>query len=149
MLASVYSYRVMVKSVSSCCVRGSRVLSNPVTYMYVRIIISNYMVYLHIECQHPQSEHSCVLQFHCVDTGQVLIQFQYTVHCLAKLVQFPDQNWTHDMQKLHVGNQAVDTQQWHHLSPTSHHTLYPTGHKIFPHVLHYQMNHLLDESYHF
>ena len=31
MLASVYSYRVMVKSVSSCCVRGSRVLSNPVT----------------------------------------------------------------------------------------------------------------------
>ena len=32
MLASVYSYRVMVKSVSSCCVRGRRVLSNPVTY---------------------------------------------------------------------------------------------------------------------
>ena len=31
MLASVYSYRVMVKSVSSCCVRGRRVLSNPVT----------------------------------------------------------------------------------------------------------------------
>ena len=32
MLASVYSYRVMVKSVSSCCVRGRRVLLNPVTY---------------------------------------------------------------------------------------------------------------------
>ena len=32
MLASVYSYRVTVKSVSSCCVRVSRVLSNPVTY---------------------------------------------------------------------------------------------------------------------
>ena len=31
MLASVYSYRVMVKSVSSCCVRGSWVFSNPVT----------------------------------------------------------------------------------------------------------------------
>ena len=31
MLASVYSYRVMVKSVSSCCVRGRRVLSDPVT----------------------------------------------------------------------------------------------------------------------
>ena len=31
MLASVYSYRVMVKSESSCCVRGRRVLSNPVT----------------------------------------------------------------------------------------------------------------------
>ena len=35
MLASVYSYRVMVKSVSSCCVRGRWVLSNPVTYMYL------------------------------------------------------------------------------------------------------------------
>ena len=34
MLASVYSYRVMVKSVSSCCVRGRRVLSNPVTYLF-------------------------------------------------------------------------------------------------------------------
>ena len=33
MLASVYSYRVMVKSVSTCCVRGRRVLSNPVTYI--------------------------------------------------------------------------------------------------------------------
>ena len=31
MLASVYSYRVIVKSVSSCCVHGKRVLSNPVT----------------------------------------------------------------------------------------------------------------------
>ena len=34
-LASVYSYRVMVKSVSSCCVRGRWVLSNPVTNMYL------------------------------------------------------------------------------------------------------------------
>ena len=33
MLASVYSYRVMVKSVSSCCVRGRWVLSNPVTFI--------------------------------------------------------------------------------------------------------------------
>ena len=33
MLASVYSYRVMVKSISSCCVRGRWVLSNPVTYV--------------------------------------------------------------------------------------------------------------------
>ena len=38
MLASVYSYRVMVKSVSSCCVRGSRVLSNPVTYVHMCIM---------------------------------------------------------------------------------------------------------------
>ena len=37
MLASVYSYRVMVKSVSSCCVRGRRVLSNPVTYLISEI----------------------------------------------------------------------------------------------------------------
>ena len=36
MLASVYSYRVMVKSVSSCCVRGRWVLSNPVTYKSVQ-----------------------------------------------------------------------------------------------------------------
>ena len=38
MLASVYSYRVMVKSVSSCCVRGRRVLSNPVTYTYLTLM---------------------------------------------------------------------------------------------------------------
>ena len=31
MLASVYIYRVMVKSVSSCCVCGKRILSNTVT----------------------------------------------------------------------------------------------------------------------
>ena len=33
MLASVYSYRVMVKSISSCCVRARQVLSNPVTFI--------------------------------------------------------------------------------------------------------------------
>ena len=33
MLASVYSYRVKVKSVSSGCVCVRRVLSNPVTYL--------------------------------------------------------------------------------------------------------------------
>ena len=33
MLASVYSYHVMVKSISSCCVHGRWVLSNPVTIM--------------------------------------------------------------------------------------------------------------------
>ena len=31
MLVNVYSYRVMEKSVSCCCVRGGRVISNPVT----------------------------------------------------------------------------------------------------------------------
>ena len=35
MLASVYSYCVMVKSVSSYCVHERRVLSNPVTYIGV------------------------------------------------------------------------------------------------------------------
>ena len=34
MLAGVYSYRVMKKSVSSCCVRGRRVISNPVTFVH-------------------------------------------------------------------------------------------------------------------
>ena len=33
MLVSVYSYCVMVKSVSCCCVFGSQVFSNPVTYV--------------------------------------------------------------------------------------------------------------------
>ena len=41
MLASVYSYRVMVKSVSSCCVRGRRVLSNPVTNYYQSVAINH------------------------------------------------------------------------------------------------------------
>ena len=35
MLASVYSYRVMVESTSSCCVRGRWVLSSPVTYVCI------------------------------------------------------------------------------------------------------------------
>ena len=39
MLASVYSYRVMVKSVSSCCVRGRWVLSDPVTYKRKLLIL--------------------------------------------------------------------------------------------------------------
>ena len=99
------------------------------------------MTYLCIEHQHPQSVYSYVLQFHCVNIGQVLIHFQYSVCCLAKLGQFPDQTQIRNMQKLCVGNQAVGTQPWHHSDPRSHHTLYPTGHKIFPHVLHYQMNH--------
>ena len=33
MLASVYSYRVMVKSISSSCLHGRWVPSNPVTYL--------------------------------------------------------------------------------------------------------------------
>ena len=33
LLVNVYSYRLMVKSVSCCCVRGRRLFSNPVTFM--------------------------------------------------------------------------------------------------------------------
>ena len=32
MLASVYNYRVMVKSISCCCVRERWFISNPVTF---------------------------------------------------------------------------------------------------------------------
>ena len=32
LLVNVYSYRLMVKSVSSCCMRGSRLFSNLITY---------------------------------------------------------------------------------------------------------------------
>ena len=39
MLASVYSYRVMAKSVSSCCVRGRQVVSNPVTYSMLTALL--------------------------------------------------------------------------------------------------------------
>ena len=33
MLASVYSYCVMVKSMTCCCVHGRWVISNPVTFV--------------------------------------------------------------------------------------------------------------------
>ena len=36
MLANVYSYRVMVKSIT-CCVRGRRVISNLVTYGHANV----------------------------------------------------------------------------------------------------------------
>ena len=39
MLASVYSYHVMVKSISCCCVHGRRVTSNPVTYIAQSIMV--------------------------------------------------------------------------------------------------------------
>ena len=49
MLASVYSYRVIVKSVSSCCVRGRRVLSDPVTF--IPILSINTAKLAQIECR--------------------------------------------------------------------------------------------------
>ena len=51
MLASVYSYRVMVKSVSSCCVHGRRVLSNPVTYraLYIDAMHASYVATYHAQ----------------------------------------------------------------------------------------------------
>ena len=118
------------------------------SYFAKHINSSNHMTYLCIEHQHLQNEYSCVLQFHCVYIGQVLIQFQYTVCCLAKLGQFPGQTGMKNMHKLHADNQAVGIQLLHHSNPRSHHTLYPTVHKIFPHVLHYQMNHQQGELYH-
>ena len=48
MLASVYSYCVMVKSISSCCVRGRWVLSNPVTYV-IRVV----QLFVSSCCHHP------------------------------------------------------------------------------------------------
>ena len=41
MLASVYSYRVIVKSVSSCCVHGKQVLSNPVKYEGHELVVQH------------------------------------------------------------------------------------------------------------
>ena len=35
LLVNVYSYRLMEKHVSCCCVRGSRIFSNPVTIMII------------------------------------------------------------------------------------------------------------------
>ena len=53
MLASVYSYRVMVKSVSSCYVRGRRVLSNPITYIELgaagRFLKNDYFCFFSID----------------------------------------------------------------------------------------------------
>ena len=86
MLASVYSYCVMVKSVSSCCVHGRRVLSNPVTYVrsYIATIIRYSSTCLHdsrdqsmtsknippkvISCHKPASYHF-VLKFILCLTG--------------------------------------------------------------------------------
>ena len=50
MLASVYSYRGMVKSVSSCCVRGRRVLSNPVTIIAMINFLYDYSGQEVIQC---------------------------------------------------------------------------------------------------
>ena len=38
LLVNVYNYRLMVKSVSCFCVRGRRLFSNPVTYLYDGIL---------------------------------------------------------------------------------------------------------------
>ena len=105
-----------------------------------------YLCMLH---RRPQNGCSCVLQFHYGDTGQVLSLFQCSVYCPAKLVQFLGQTEMCDKQKLLVRNQVVDTQQWHHSNPRGRRTLCPTGHKIFQHDLHYQMNHQRGELYHY
>ena len=66
MLASVYSYRVMVKSVSSCYVRGRRVLSDPVTYIidmyngFFTILIPNIDTYV-LEEKHTYYDFTIIL----------------------------------------------------------------------------------------
>ena len=44
MLASVYGYRVMVKSICCCCVRGRWLPSNPVTYIVTLLEITTRLV---------------------------------------------------------------------------------------------------------
>ena len=39
LLVNVYSYRLMVKSVSCCCVRGRRLFSNPVTFVIINKLV--------------------------------------------------------------------------------------------------------------
>ena len=116
--------------------------------LYICMYLYAYF-YLCMQHRHPQNVCSYVLQFHYGDTGQVLFLFQCSVCCLAKSVQFLVQTEMYDKQKLHVSSRVVGTQQWHHSNPRSHHTLCPIGHKIFQHDPHYQMNHQLDELYHY
>ena len=59
----------MVKSVSYCCVRGSRLFSNPVTYMFDKayICVNNYSsahVYIICDClsKNPPSSHFLVFR---------------------------------------------------------------------------------------
>ena len=42
LLVNVYSYRLMVKGVSCCCVCGRRLFSNPVTYYDNNILAYSY-----------------------------------------------------------------------------------------------------------
>ena len=59
MLASVYSYCVMVKSISSCCVRGRRVISNPVTYVLPLCDPNNgHFKYSYIHCTYMHTYES-------------------------------------------------------------------------------------------
>ena len=46
-LVNVYSYCLMVKSVSRCCVRGRRLFFNPVTHIYIYIYIYIYICILY------------------------------------------------------------------------------------------------------
>ena len=43
LLVNVYSYCLMVKSVSCCCVRGSRLFSDLVTYVYQYLHVCMYL----------------------------------------------------------------------------------------------------------
>ena len=48
LLVNLYGYCLMVKSVSCCCVRGSRLFSDLVTYVYVYILYIHTYIYIYI-----------------------------------------------------------------------------------------------------
>ena len=55
LLVNVYSYNLLVKSVSYCCVRGSRLFSNPVKYTCVALY------FIHMCC----TLHACTCMVWC------------------------------------------------------------------------------------
>ena len=100
MLASVCSYCVMVKSVSCCCVHGSRVLSNPVTNLsfqqlctfvhFTKLPIGQYMnadITVHIyRINQPQLEHT-----HSVLTMYICITHRIFIRC--RILELTTQNY--------------------------------------------------------
>ena len=59
LLVNVYSYCLMVKSVSCCCVRGSRLFSDLVTYTH------NIYLYIYYVCTYIMHAVTIIEQFSC------------------------------------------------------------------------------------
>ena len=74
LLINVYSYRLMEKSVSSCCVRGRWILSNPVTFVEGfpedSAIAILFMLTI---CNLPTG--TCLLMFSCSSQSTLLSHF--------------------------------------------------------------------------